>query len=211
MTLASPPPSRRRRTAEEAQRLILDAAEARLIEVGPAALRLQDVAQDVGVSHPTILHHFGSRDDLVAAVIRRALQQLQDDLLAAIRHHETNEATAQEVIQTAFAGLEGRGYGRLMAWLSLSGVEPPADMRRLDEIADAVHARRCGERPPEDRPDREDTLFFVLLASFAVFADSVAGRSMRQSAGLGDDPEAGARFRRWFGHLLYEHLTGADP
>jgi len=53
------PKKRVRRTKEEAQRVILDAAEERLANGGPEALRLQDIAADVGISHPAILHHFG--------------------------------------------------------------------------------------------------------------------------------------------------------
>ena len=58
-------PKRVRRTAEEAKMMILDAAERRLRELGPAGIKLQELAADVGVSHPAILHHFGSRDRLV--------------------------------------------------------------------------------------------------------------------------------------------------
>ena len=49
-----------RRTAEAARAAILEAAEKRLAEAGPAGIRLQGVAADVGVSHPTVLHHFCS-------------------------------------------------------------------------------------------------------------------------------------------------------
>jgi AcrR family transcriptional regulator len=40
-------------------------------------LRLQDIAADVGISHPAVLHHFGSREALVHAVIQRAILSLQ--------------------------------------------------------------------------------------------------------------------------------------
>ncbi|MGH7329781.1 MAG: TetR/AcrR family transcriptional regulator, partial [Polyangiaceae bacterium] len=56
---------RRRLDAEAARKLILDATERRLVRVGPSGIRLQEVAKDAGVSHPTVLHHFGSRELLV--------------------------------------------------------------------------------------------------------------------------------------------------
>ena len=59
---AKPAGKRIRRTAEEARRLILDAAEKRLAQQGPEGLRLQDIARDIGISHPAILHHFESRE-----------------------------------------------------------------------------------------------------------------------------------------------------
>src|SRR4051812_32579591 len=75
---------RRRRDAEDARAAILDAAERRLVLAGPAGIRLQEVAADVGVSHPTVLHHFGSREALVAAVIHRALERIHAEVVQAI-------------------------------------------------------------------------------------------------------------------------------
>ena len=71
--MTPPKPKRIRRTASEAKSMILDAAEKRLREFGPAGIKLQELAADVGVSHPAILHHFGSRDDLVEAVDRKSV------------------------------------------------------------------------------------------------------------------------------------------
>lgn len=56
---------------------IRDAAIARFAEVGIAATSLKSIAEDVGVSPPLVIHHFGSKeglrkacDEYVAAVIR---------------------------------------------------------------------------------------------------------------------------------------------
>ena len=59
---------RQRRTPEEARRLILEAAQALIVTTGPEGLRLQDIAAAAGISHPLILHHFGSREGLVRAM-----------------------------------------------------------------------------------------------------------------------------------------------
>src|SRR5438105_386202 len=73
---------RLRRKSEEARALILDAAEKRLIEGGPEALRLQDLARDLRISHPLILHHFGSREGLVGALIVGWLDRLYEQFKA---------------------------------------------------------------------------------------------------------------------------------
>src|SRR5262245_6032327 len=83
---------RRRRTAEQAREEILDAAEKRLRDRGPDAIRLQEIAADVGISHPAVLHHFGSREGLVGAVTERAMNKLEHELLAVmLRGSETGE------------------------------------------------------------------------------------------------------------------------
>src|SRR5215468_7163932 len=63
---------RLRRTPEEARRLILETAQALVASTGPEGLRLQDIAAAAGISHPLILHHFGSREGLVHELTREA-------------------------------------------------------------------------------------------------------------------------------------------
>src|SRR5262245_30830908 len=74
---------RKRLTAEAARARILAAAERRLSEVGPEGLRLTELAAELGVSHPAILHHFGSREELVAAVVAGAIARLNARLIEA--------------------------------------------------------------------------------------------------------------------------------
>ena len=76
---------RRRLSSEDAREAILAATEKRLREVGPDALRLQEIASDVGLSHPTVLHHFGNREALVSAVVARAMLALETDLIACFK------------------------------------------------------------------------------------------------------------------------------
>ncbi len=68
------PASTRRRNLAETRGAILDAAERRLIDGGPDAVRLEKIAADAGVSHPAILHHFGSREGLVEAIVLNGLK-----------------------------------------------------------------------------------------------------------------------------------------
>ena len=61
---------------------ILDAAEARLLELGPIGLVLSAVACDAGVSKGGLLYHFRSKDALVAGVVARMLDgfdEVQDE------------------------------------------------------------------------------------------------------------------------------------
>ena len=77
-------PKRRRRTPEAARREILDAAGRRLKNDGPDGLRLQTIASDLGISHSSILHHFGSRDGLLDALSVDAFEVLERDLKSAL-------------------------------------------------------------------------------------------------------------------------------
>lgn len=192
-----------RRTPEEAQRLILDAAEGQLRHQGPAGLRLQEVAAAAGVSHPTVLHHFGNRDALVEAVVVRTVERVASDIveaLAASKHEPTGPGQLLERIHRV---LSDNDHARLLSWLVLSG-------HRFDEIF-AVQLRRIVDtlhalRPPgpQGSPPYEDTTFVVLLGTLATFGDAVAGKAVFRGMGL--DAEAGQKFRAWLASLVRRHL-----
>ena len=63
---------RARRTPEAARRLVLDAAAARLEEHGLKGLNVVDIARDAGMTHATVLHHFGSAEKMQRALVEEA-------------------------------------------------------------------------------------------------------------------------------------------
>jgi AcrR family transcriptional regulator len=184
-----------RRTPEEARELILAAAEARLARSGPEGLRLQDIAADCGIAHPTILHHFGSRDGLVRALARRAAEQLRERLMSALGAPGT---TTERMLADVFDAFRG-GLAQRLAWAASTPDKPaPLEHRVALEIATAIQARDAasGSRPV----DPEGTRFLVYLVAAAAFGDAMFGEALRRSAGL--DDEAAQRFQRWFAALI---------
>src|SRR5256886_9207655 len=136
---------RLRRTPEEARRLILETAQALIARAGPEGLRLQEIAAAAGISHPLILHHFGSREGLVRALVQQAVAELRDKLVAAMGSAEYS--LEQELDQVFDAYRDG--LAQRLAWLAT--IDPtgeavgPAIMR---DIADPLHARRVAAAPP---------------------------------------------------------------
>ena len=205
---------RARRTAEEARRLILDAAEKRLREGGPEAIRLQDIAADVGISHPAILHHFESRDGLVEALALRAMDKLEAHLVTALEGPATG-ATALEVIERVLEALGDAGHARLLAWRALSLDTPSeehSDNRMLRNLTDRIHARRLEFAAEQGwaPPPRQDSEYVVRLAAAAMIGDSICGPMFSLSAGRKNDAKVQRRFRAWFASLLAGYL-GIEP
>src|SRR5689334_22406351 len=112
---------RTRRTAEGARREILDAAERRLRKHGPDGVRLQQIAADIGVSHPASLHHFESFEGLIEQVVQRAVENLRDEILASLAQVRDNDTSALEMFERTFEVMVDKGYARLLVWLLLSG------------------------------------------------------------------------------------------
>ncbi len=198
---------RRRRTAVEARTLILDAAENRLREVGPEGLKLQEIAQDVGVSHPAILHHFGSRQGLVQAVVARALGSLRADLFGLMREHVHGpiDVHLPELLGKAYNVLAERGHARLLAWLILSG-QPIEDEEGgfVRSLATAGHEHL---KASAEAPEFDDVLFVAMLIAFASLGAGVAGATIHTSAGLPYDQPTIDRFNRWFSRLIEDHVA----
>jgi len=59
---------------ETSRARILDAARGEFARRGFAGARLQDIAEGAGLTHPTLLYHFGSKERLYAAVIEQAME-----------------------------------------------------------------------------------------------------------------------------------------
>ncbi len=122
-----------RRAPAAARDNILNAAEKLLVEQGPLALKLADVAAGAGIANASVLHHFGSIDALHAALMDRMVQQLVADVLALADQAGDREVKQDAVVQALFDVFETRGAARLAAWLELTG-----EWRRLTHVRDAV-------------------------------------------------------------------------
>jgi AcrR family transcriptional regulator len=202
-----PKPPRRRRDAATARAAILDATEKRMVVAGPSGIRLQEVAADAGVSHPTVLHHFGSREGLVKAVIARSLADIHERLVEAIEASTGEVGQLAAMLDGVFAALHDGGHARVVMWLALEGQRVDDAEVRLADVVNATHALRKSKAGGKKRvAPREDTGFSVVLAALALVGSAVMGPALLESAGLASDAAAGARFRVWLARLLSTHL-----
>lgn len=193
-----------RRTAEESRERILDAAEERLREGGPEAIRLQDIAADVGISHPTILHHFASRDGLTRALGLRITERLVADLLEALSREKSGETSAEEIVDHVFATINDSGTARLIAWQALSFEHSDEARAMLESVTEVLHSRRVlgATESGREPPSREDSAFVTRLAGAAALGDALSGDVWSHGEPRGES----IRFRHWFARLLLQHL-----
>jgi AcrR family transcriptional regulator len=194
---------RRRLDAAAARERILDVAEKRLAAVGPSGIRLQDVAAEAGVSHPNVLHHFGSRELLVKAVIARSMRAINASLVEAIRASTGEKEQLEAMIEGVAATLDRMGHGRVVMWLALEGHAIDGADARLIDVVEAAHTLR---RSRNKRASRDDTARTVVLGALALCAGSVMAPMMLENAGLSGDPRAIGQFRKWLARLLVHHL-----
>lgn len=78
-------PVHRVRDPEAVRTAVLDAALELFARHGFADTSLRDISSKSGVSHPLILHHFGSKEELYSAVKRRVVEGYAQRFPAAVR------------------------------------------------------------------------------------------------------------------------------
>ncbi len=194
-----------RRRPEEAKVLILDAAEASMKAGGPASLRLQDVARAAGVSHPTILHHFGSREGLVRALNLRSLEALTAGVIERMRDARSGDEGIRRTFEAYRDGLAQRTI-----WLLQSQEQMPAsaNVTMFEDIVQSLHTIRQRYALPGHVPDIEDTRSVVHLTTIAAFGDALIGTRLRSASGAGEEARR-ERFIKWFSDLLDMYFDAA--
>jgi AcrR family transcriptional regulator len=140
--------------AEPTAERILAAAEAAFADSDYAAVKLADVAREVGIRRPSLLYHFGSKEQLYAAVVRRTFARLREALREAVELEGDFAARLDALVRgylgfleacPAFAPLllrellDGRGPGRelierelvpVLDWLEAAVTEAGAGQAR---------------------------------------------------------------------------------
>jgi AcrR family transcriptional regulator len=204
--VASVPARKRRRlSAELAKTRILEAAEKRLIEGGPEAVRVQSLAHDLGMTDAAIHHHFGSREGLLEALLRFGGRRLRDAVSeAAAASPDALDVSA--LLDRLFPVLEGRGYAWLALWLRASGWREKGS-GLFDGVADAIDRQRHRRALPAASP--EDSRFLAAWLALTLMAEPLFGRAARRSVTLGADAATTQRFRLWLA-ATFERLLEAD-
>src|ERR1700723_2163859 len=204
-------PTRRRRSSAETRTAILEAAERRLLGGGPEAIRLQEIAADAGISHPAILHHFGSREGLVEAMVLRGIANLQAQFLEG--WPSAKEPDIEGVLDRFYEVASRRGIARMLAWLILSGQSNRTmTVGLFKPAAERMHAGRVRRAQKEERrpPELEESLFAASYLFILVLGDSLFGPSVRRAIGLGSGADSTRRYRRWLGKVI-ERMESRRP
>ena len=181
--------TRQRRTPQAAKFAILEAAERRLHDEGPEGVRIQRIAADLGITDAAVHYHFGTREALMDALLRRIGRRLVDDIEATLG------SWAPDHIDVAALGrLFQRAYvderaAKLGLWLSLSGWRPKGS-GMLSSLVKRVHRARLEAARKAGRPvpRLSDSQYAVALLSAAHMLAAMSGDALLAS--VAEDPSS---------------------
>lgn len=199
------PATRRRRTPEEARREILRAAEARLREHGLDGLNVVDVAASCGMSHATVLHHFGSTGGMRRALVESMTDRLLRDVIDALRRDPHPEPP--EILRNLFGALSSGGHAKLLAWLSVGGEALSEDLAPSEPVQTlfAALVPTLAERLPAGRDRERIAKRLIFLIATAAIGYGVAGERLPGLLAM-EAEEAGA-FPDWLGRQINAMLN----
>jgi len=170
---------RRRLVAADAREAILAAAEGLLVEAGPDALRLTEVATRAGVSHPNVLYHFGSVAELQAQLAQRIAVRLATEVAGAFESGLADGMPIERAVESVFRVFDEGGYARLVAWLALSRNKPTWEVlsTKLAFLTDLITSRPAfaGEA---NAPLRRRVVPVIELVIVAAIGYGLSGRTV---------------------------------
>ncbi len=152
---------RKRRTAEESRNLILETAAQRLREKGLEGLNITGVAEDAGLSHATLIHHFGSSGEMREALADKMTADLVADLVAAM---DAQQPPA-ELSTRVFTALAEGGHARLLAWRAVEGSGGVRDADAAKALFKQLLDRAQAALDIDTEAQMRMTIFFVAAAA----------------------------------------------
>src|SRR3954447_9559515 len=132
--MASPAPSRTRLPREDRMEQTLTVARGLFAESGYAAVTMDEVAAEVGVTKPLLYNYFGNKEGLYTACMERAGDALSATIAASVASTSSPEEALRAGVQAFFAFLDAERA----AWAVLFDETLP----RAGEIAERVTAYR---------------------------------------------------------------------
>ena len=185
---------RRRRTPSESKRQVLEAAQRRLEVHGLDGLGIVEVARDAGMSHATLLHHFGSAEGMRLALIDAMTSRLIRDVMRSLRADDP----AEVIFEKLFATFTKTNHANLIAWRALNSsiqVGIGESFGLFEELIDI-----CTERL--ETRDREVARNLVLLVAATSVGIGISGDVLPNAIGMSADELE--RFPSWLSQRIFD-------
>lgn len=145
--------TRRSRDKDKTVQDILTAARHLFSEKGLYGTSIRDIEEASGVSKGLILHHFGSKEDLYAAVQDQLAKEYIEMMSAQRQGSKDFQQMVASSIRNSFQHTKrNREYRRISLWSYLEGKERNSELEQRFRTA-LINAMRSGQQSGDVRED----------------------------------------------------------
>ena len=146
-----------RRDAERTKARILRAARRLFAEHDITSVGIRDIASAAGVSHGLVQRYCGTREQMIAEIVRQEVERFAVVPLPMPRSTSPDDlAVLRDALTAGFPQFQE--YARIIARAQLAGIEPgtmlergrPTPAMQLAEAIRHLRARAPGQHPPLD-------------------------------------------------------------
>lgn len=140
-------------------------------------MTLKAVADELGMTHTNLLHHFGTAGELQSELMSAMVRDLAAALMGAVAHLRSDAGAPRVLIDMVFDAFDKGGAGRLAAWIALSG-----NLNQLEPVREAVAelVRALEEKFAHEQGDPHlGVTSAVLFIALMAFGDSVIGEPLK--------------------------------
>ena len=161
------PDTRRRRDPEATRQSILEAAQDLFVCHGPAGTSLSAIAKKADVTKSLIHHHFGSKEELWAAVQEQRFRAYFDIQKQMLLEAKSTEDLLRDSIIAYFRFLQSDPESvRFLMWHMLESDEQPCPNQEKDLFELGIAKIRESQEKGEIRADLEP--FFIIKSMLAL-------------------------------------------
>jgi TetR/AcrR family transcriptional regulator, repressor for neighboring sulfatase len=166
------------------------------------------VEESLGTTNVAGSHHFGARDQLLAALLRDAGNRIKTRLRDIVDGWDDDSGVDRFV--TAMADAYRDGYGQLALALHMAGWRDLGS-GMLIEVIDRMHRRAIAAAKKRRRvpPTRQSIEITVACLHQALVMESAVGHEFRRSVGLSCTKDQGADLvRAWWATVVQSIVDG---
>ena len=136
-------------------------------------LNIVGVAREAGLSHASIIHHFGNTAGMRAALEDRMTEALLQALVTAL----TENAKPKTLLSAVFRAMTEGGHAKLLAWRALNESDPVAAGHAVEDLFDQLVERSSEVFATENQTELRNKLLLIASAAigFGITQQSLPG------------------------------------
>lgn len=138
------------RKGDAKRQLILDRAKEALLNRGPDAFALRDIADQLGITHGNLQYYFRTKQALLVAIFDQEVAKYTDGVRSAMAATTTRRGRLAAIIDSGLQELRSpdTALWRMMIGMAEHSAETAALLKKENDLYEAVVARELKQVAP---------------------------------------------------------------